>query len=267
MLNQYDEKYSPIIAFLIALFLHFLFFLLLAIIPYHITSSKRTIISFSVIRKNVKLKNLQEVQQPPKKSIAHKKINLRKKHSVVAAKVTHHRKNIIDLRKIKKIKKVPPSSYTPSKKNKILNKKPVPVFGLSPKSVKGEGGKNGFRVGNTLMMSPGKKIVPPNKVKPYVGPPLTPIALVTRLPRFKRMQKPKYPDKLRKMGIEGEVVLDVVITSDGKPVDIKVVKGDYPEFISAAVDAIKHSSFYPAKMGGKPVSVRIRIPIKFRLVE
>ena len=185
-------------------------------------------------------------------------------------RIAHKKKEkIVDLRKVKKLAEIPPSSYHSNKKvaKKNKPKKVVPVFGLSPLSVKGNGGKEGFRVGNTLMIKPGKKIVPPDKVKPYNGPPLTPIALVDRLPRFKKRVVPKYPEKLREMGIEGVVVLDVVISKEGKVVSAKVVKGEYPEFVTAAIKAIKASTFTPAMMHGKPVAVKIRIPVRFRLVE
>ncbi len=274
MLSRYDEKYTPLLALLLALLVHFLFGLVLFVIPQRKSSfKKQNVVSVRVVRERETSMNMareKQVESPEKTKVkrrVERKILPRKKKKV-RKKVERKIRKVVDLRKMKRTSRKPPPSYSkksPSGESKT--KKVMPVFGLSPDSVAGKGGKEGFRVGNTLLKNPEKDITPPEKVKPYTGPRLTPLALVTRMPAFKKMVKPHYPEKLREMGIEGEVVLDVVIDENGKPVEIKVVRGKYPQFVSAAIESIKNSTFYPAEMHGKPVSVRIRIPIKFRLVE
>jgi protein TonB len=77
-----------------------------------------------------------------------------------------------------------------------------------------------------------------------------------------------YPEFAKKSGIEGEVWLDVEVFSNGKVGKIRVIKslmagpGGLDE---AAVNSVKQWEFSPAKSGGKPVSVRVKFPVRFYL--
>ncbi|MCP4459386.1 MAG: energy transducer TonB [Cytophagales bacterium] len=78
--------------------------------------------------------------------------------------------------------------------------------------------------------------------------------------------KMKYPSQARRMGIEGRVYLQFVVEKDGSIGDLFVAKG-----IGAGLD--KESlrvmnlvpKFNPGKQRGKPVRVRMTIPINFKL--
>ncbi len=60
----------------------------------------------------------------------------------------------------------------------------------------------------------------------------------------------------------GEVVLDVMIDSRGRVVEIKVVRGPSP-FLEKAVSAVRTWSFFPARLDGRAVAARIGITFEF----
>lgn len=84
-------------------------------------------------------------------------------------------------------------------------------------------------------------------------------------PRVIRQIDPEYSDEARKRHIEGVVTLSLVVTSEGKPVQIKVLSGRGYGLDEKAVEAVKHWKFQPGTKDGKPVSTEIAIETNFRL--
>lgn len=76
----------------------------------------------------------------------------------------------------------------------------------------------------------------------------------------------RYPDRARREGIEGQLILGFTVTPDGDARDILVLKSLHPACDSAAVDAVRTAKFVPGKQNGDPVPVRMRLPIRFRLL-
>lgn len=65
---------------------------------------------------------------------------------------------------------------------------------------------------------------------------------------------------------EGTVILEAVITADGRAKDIKVVRGLSYGFTENAIEAVRHWSFQPARgPDGKPTPVRQIIMITFHI--
>jgi hypothetical protein len=60
----------------------------------------------------------------------------------------------------------------------------------------------------------------------------------------------------------GEVILDALVDSDGKLVDVKVVHGD-PPFLDKAQSAVETWSFRPARFAGEPVDARVGVVFEF----
>jgi Trypsin-like peptidase domain/Gram-negative bacterial TonB protein C-terminal len=60
----------------------------------------------------------------------------------------------------------------------------------------------------------------------------------------------------------GEVVLDSLIDSHGRLMQIRVVRGTFP-FLETALAAVQTWSFYPASRDGHPVAARIGITFQF----
>ena len=86
-------------------------------------------------------------------------------------------------------------------------------------------------------------------------------------PRPKAIEKPHYPSIAKTAGIEGTVILQLLVETNGKVLKAKVLKSLHPELDKAAVDAAYRTTFYPAKQRDKPVKVWVSYPIRFVLEE
>lgn len=75
-----------------------------------------------------------------------------------------------------------------------------------------------------------------------------------------------YPEEARREGIEGRVVLEFVIDPEGFTRDIHVMKSLHPLCDSSAVAALQQTRFVPGRRDGEKVPVRMRLPIRFRLL-
>ena len=84
-------------------------------------------------------------------------------------------------------------------------------------------------------------------------------------PAFLHREMPAYPMMARKLGREGKVVLKLTIDEKGNLSDIEVIEKSGFGFAEAAVEAVKKSTFLPAKKDGKPIASRALLPIKFQL--
>lgn len=78
-------------------------------------------------------------------------------------------------------------------------------------------------------------------------------------------EEPNYTEKARKAGIEGTVLLRIVITTDGAPTNIRVTKSLDPGLDKEAVKAVSRWRFEPARKDGVPVAVEANIEVNFRI--
>jgi TonB family protein len=77
-----------------------------------------------------------------------------------------------------------------------------------------------------------------------------------------------YPLQARQRGIEGRVYVQFVVEKDGSLSDVKVIKGIGAGCDSEAVRVVQNaSSFKPGTQRGRPVRVRMSMPIIFKLNE
>ena len=74
-----------------------------------------------------------------------------------------------------------------------------------------------------------------------------------------------YPEKARKNGIEGKVVVRALIGVNGKVLKANVVSTDSKLLNNAAKKAVKKTEFVPAKKNGKNIKAWVTIPIVFKL--
>ncbi|HDH99776.1 MAG: energy transducer TonB [Candidatus Latescibacterota bacterium] len=83
-------------------------------------------------------------------------------------------------------------------------------------------------------------------------------------PQLIEMVVPEYPEIARRAGIEGTVFVKILVGKDGRPEEVKFLKG--PEiFREVALDAARRFLFSPAKQNDRPVKVWVVVPIQFRL--
>lgn len=75
----------------------------------------------------------------------------------------------------------------------------------------------------------------------------------------------KYPEMARKAGIEGRVIIQFVVNSEGEIVNPRVVRGIGGGCDEAALKALEGAKFQPGRQRGKPVNVSYSLPISFSL--
>lgn len=86
-------------------------------------------------------------------------------------------------------------------------------------------------------------------------------------PRLKSKVEPGYSERARKAGLEGVVMLSIEIWEDGRPHNIRVMRGLGLGLDEQAVEAVKQWRFSPGEKDGKPVKVQAQIEVTFRLLE
>lgn len=77
-----------------------------------------------------------------------------------------------------------------------------------------------------------------------------------------------YPEELVKDGIDGTVLLELLVSETGKVDSVSVVRGLHPLLDSSAVNAVKQFKFSPAQLtGGENVAVMLQYEYRFTLRE
>ncbi len=85
-------------------------------------------------------------------------------------------------------------------------------------------------------------------------------------PRILTRREPVYPVNARRLRVEGTVMLNVLVGSDGKVREVKVLEAEGGKLLSpAAVDAVREWTFSPATRGGRSVECWHKVPIRFEL--
>jgi len=77
---------------------------------------------------------------------------------------------------------------------------------------------------------------------------------------------PVYPPLATMARVQGTVVLQAIIGTDGTVKDLKVLSG-HPLLVRAALDAVKTWRYQPTLLNTEPVEVLTEINVNFRLGE
>lgn len=91
-----------------------------------------------------------------------------------------------------------------------------------------------------------------------IGADVSPPKLVSKV-------EPKYSDQAAKAKIEGTVVLYVVVTPEGTPKDLRVIRSLGMGLDEKAIEAVSQWKFSPAIKDAQPVAVEATIEVNFRL--
>jgi TonB family protein len=84
-------------------------------------------------------------------------------------------------------------------------------------------------------------------------------------PKVRKEVHPVYSKEALENHVQGEVVLEGVVTEEGMMTDLRVVKPLEPSLDRAAIDAALQWRFEPARKDGKPVRVWVTLEMAFRL--
>jgi TonB family protein len=76
--------------------------------------------------------------------------------------------------------------------------------------------------------------------------------------------EPQYPDRARQAGVQGVVVLDLRIDSEGAVRNVRLVSGP-PELAQASIDAVKQWRFKRHFADSRPSGIRTTVTLHFKL--
>jgi TonB family protein len=76
--------------------------------------------------------------------------------------------------------------------------------------------------------------------------------------------KPQYPEVAKVNRVQGVVIMDCLITPEGKVAAVRVLRG-IPLLDEAAMNAVRHWEYTPTLVDGKPVPVIMTVTVNFRL--
>ena len=84
------------------------------------------------------------------------------------------------------------------------------------------------------------------------------------LEQLLREVKPGYTDEARRRGTEGDVVLEIVVRSDGNVGDVKLLRSLGSGLDQKAIEAVRQWKFSPARRMGAPVDVVVEVSVNFK---
>ncbi len=114
--------------------------------------------------------------------------------------------------------------------------------------------------------SPNIKDTPHKVKKEDISGSLSAIPITYAIPIYKSNISPLYPLLARKRGYQGTVLLEVLVSKDGKAASIQLVRSSGYEILDrAAIKGVRNWLFHPAKRGDELIEMWVKIPIRFTL--
>lgn len=89
--------------------------------------------------------------------------------------------------------------------------------------------------------------------------------LVSSMPQLLSEMRIPYPEEAKKAGIEGPVVMELLIDDQGSVRQVSLIKGPGFGLNEAALAAIKNFKFRPARIQDQAVAVKIKYTYRFVL--
>lgn len=96
------------------------------------------------------------------------------------------------------------------------------------------------------------------------GQPL-PVGGNVRAPQLIHRTDPTYSETARRLGLQGTVILQAVISASGQVEDVRVLRSVHPLLDASAVGAVERWKYRPATLNGRAVRVYLTITAAFRL--
>jgi TonB family protein len=82
-------------------------------------------------------------------------------------------------------------------------------------------------------------------------------------PKVIHQVNPKPDSGAKGFRMSGEVLIGLIVSSRGLPVNVHIVRSIDKEIDASAVEAVQQWRFEPARKDGNPVSVRVAVEIRF----
>lgn len=84
-------------------------------------------------------------------------------------------------------------------------------------------------------------------------------------PRLVKKRKPKFPHGAHYFGVSGDLVVEVIVKSDGSVREPRIVTPlPAPTLSYAALEAVKRWRFEPARAGGQPIDVVYNLTVNYK---
>lgn len=137
------------------------------------------------------------------------------------------------------------------------------VGGQIPSHGPGDGGGAGTGAGTGIGEGDGAGVGPGSGGGtgggPYrAGSGITPPSII-------REVKPDYPQDARRRGLEGDVVVEIIVRADGSVGQVRLLQGLGGGLDERAIAAVRQWRFDPARRRGTPVDVVVEIAVEFRM--
>lgn len=141
------------------------------------------------------------------------------------------------------------------------------VFGVSRKAIVAEGAAAdsapAIKLGNTVAKQEDKLVLSKDDVDQLPIP--ADEFMITSMPRIKSEYRIQYPPEAKKAGVEGPVVMELLIDSAGRVRKVDLISGPGFGLNEAAVMAVQKFEFIPGRIQNDAVAVRIRYTYRFVL--
>jgi protein TonB len=79
------------------------------------------------------------------------------------------------------------------------------------------------------------------------------------------LRAPPYPIQALRQGIQGTVIVRVLVGADGRVLNAQIHQGVHPLLDRAALTAVRRWEFRPASRDGVPYSEWATVPVRFQL--
>lgn len=100
-----------------------------------------------------------------------------------------------------------------------------------------------------------------------IGEPVHQVGSSIQPPVVIHMVTPKYSQEARAAKLSGNVVVSMIVDSEGKVRDVHVLRGVGMGLDENAMEAVKKYKFKPALKDGKPVAVYLNVQVNFKIVD
>jgi protein TonB len=160
----------------------------------------------------------------------------------------------------------PAAPPPPSVEAKEVTDKPVVLPGITLESTT-QGGTFAAPTGNTLYGEPPRKAIEPGTAKPYKAERYVAAAQVSELPSVASMPdlKQYYPREAQQRGLEGDVILRIIVDADGSVAKVDVLSEPGQGLGAAGARAMRAFRFNPGKLSGAAVATTITYTLHFVL--
>jgi len=102
--------------------------------------------------------------------------------------------------------------------------------------------------------------------RPPPVPPSAPSVPATVPPRYKHRPPPVYPRLARKLGYQGTVLVEALVEASGRVGDARLARSSGHAVLDrSALKVVGDWTFEPARQGDEPVSMWVKVPIRFEL--